>query len=97
MSRPKPRHRHCWLDWTGYCLECGASRYQARIRLASAADLDAALEALSGVPSPEIRELMASFWVYYRCGMVGCRIVEPHEHGGGPPAREMTPDELANR
>ena len=36
-------------------------------------------------PDPgNYRGLASSFWVYYRCGFVACRIVEPHEHGGGP-------------
>ena len=51
-------------------------------------------------PAPALdahRELAARFWIHYRCGMVGCEIVEQHEHGGGQPMREMTPDELAAR
>jgi len=47
-------------------------------------------------PDPDnYRELAASFWVHYRCGMVGCRTVEPHEHGGGQPGRVMTAAERA--
>ena len=39
-------------------------------------------------------ELAARFWIHYRCGNVGCEIVEQHEHGGQP-MREMTADEIA--
>ena len=54
----------------------------------------AALSGESGEPTLDPnRELAYSFWVHYRCGYVGCTTVEPHEHGGGPPMREMTPEE----
>ena len=43
-------------------------------------------------PDPDnYRGLAASFWVHYRCEMVGCRTVEPHEHGGGQAMRESSP------
>lgn len=41
----------------------------------------------------ELMKLAIRFWVRYRCEMIGCVIVEPHEHDGGPPTREMTADE----
>lgn len=41
------------------------------------------------------RGWLISHWVGHRCGYVDCRITEQHEHGGGQPVREMTPEEIA--
>lgn len=55
--------------------------------------VEAALQRPAPTEDDTHRELAARFWVHYRCGMVGCETVEPHEHGGGQPMREMTPEE----
>jgi len=39
-------------------------------------------------PDP-YRETKAAFWVRYRCEMVGCPVVEQHEHGGGQTMRAV--------
>ena len=108
MSYRNNRFSSEWREPSdGHRIECADDlllRLDAHGRYALA-DLDAKAHVPSkpsGAPieapvDPETLELMASFWVYYRCEMVGCRIVEPHEHGGGQPMREMTPDELAER
>ena len=41
------------------------------------------------------RAWLIAHWVNHRCGYVDCRSTEQHEHGGGQPMREMTPDERA--
>ena len=89
----------------GVALSCGPMTNEAMDKAqAAAVPMLAHLEAMGyalAQPAPALDfitwELAARFWIHYRCGMVGCEIVEQHEHGGGQPMREMTPDELAAR
>ena len=71
-------------DWSGRDITNAAMRRWCRAILGE-----------RGVFLPDGRHvrLAFSFWLRYRCGFVDCETVEPHEHGGGPPMREMTAEE----
>ena len=87
-TTPDPRER----DKDGVFIERGAARNAIR-------DHRPLIEAALAQPVPALDfitwELAARFWIHYRCEMVGCEIVEQHEHGGGQPMREMMPAERA--
>lgn len=85
-------HRTNGRQWQPECVTCVQTW---PCLSAEAADIIAT--ALAAQPDPEWpdRAWLISHWVGHRCEYVDCRATEQHEHGGGQPMREMTPEERA--